>query len=439
MRFAALLLLIGMFTVLAGCENQANLRDTLGAGAPGSTSPGSTPDFGVTTTTGTPAVADAVIGTANKTTSPSKLEPAPQSGLLTAGSFDDNLDPAVFRDFVAKRGQSQGLGDLPRKMNGQRLQIIVRDCVGRPVNGASVSLTQTQGMRPTMRTATAITTHSDGRAVFVLSYDDLPTGQPLTANVTPPGGGLAVTEAIPAGSLTWDVRLPSVAKLPKFLDLAIVLDTTGSMGDELNHVKAEVRGIAKAIQDRFPEVQQRFGLVLYRDEGDEYVARHFDFATLDQFHKNLSAQSAGGGGDYPEAMHRGLEAANQLRWRERDSAKVVFLIADAPPHAQYMNQTLAAANELRKKGVAIYPIACSGYDDDCEFVLRSCALLTGSQFLFLTDDSGVGNAHAEPKIPYYNVERLERLMIRMIASELSGQRIEASQQDIIRSVGKRVN
>jgi hypothetical protein len=134
-----------------------------------------------------------------------------------------------------------------------------------------------------------------------------------------------------------------------------------------------------------------------------------------------------------------LQAATQLRWQDNDTARVAFLIADAPPHAQHMNATLAAVNTLRKKGVAIYPVACSGYDDACELVMRSSALLTGSQFLFLTDDSGVGNAHGEPRIPYYQVERLEKLMVRMITSELSGQHIQSEAADIIRTVGKKVN
>jgi hypothetical protein len=139
-------------------------------------------------------------------------------------------------------------------------------------------------------------------------------------------------------------------------------------------------------------------------------------------------------------MAVGLQEANQLRWKEdRDTARVAFLIADAPPHAQHMNATLTAVNALRKKGVALYPVACSGYDDACEFVMRSAAMLTGSQFLFLTNDSGVGNSHAEPTIPYYQVEHLERVMIRVIASELSGQHIQANPKDIIRTVGKKVN
>jgi len=45
--------------------------------------------------------------------------------------------------------------------------------------------------------------------------------------------------------------------------------------------------------------------------------------------------------------------------------------------------------------------------------------LTGGQFLWLTDDSGIGEAHGEPHIPFYHVERQGRLMVRMVASELS--------------------
>jgi len=228
--------------------------------------------------------------------------------------------------------------------------------------------------------------------------------------------------------------------LPKQLDLAIVLDTTGSMGDELSYLKAEIKGISQAIKKQFPGVKQRFALVLYRDSGDEYVTRRFDFTdSLDEFHANLSKQSANGGGDYPEAMHKGLEDATQLRWKESDVASVLLLVGDAPPHRQNVPAAFAAADQLRRKGVAIYPVACSGYDEATEFVMRSCAFLTGSQFLFLTDDSGVGGGHAEPSIPYYSVERLNQLVVRMLAAELSGRRIDPNPADVIRTVGKRPN
>ena len=41
----------------------------------------------------------------------------------------------------------------------------------------------------------------------------------------------------------------------------------------------------------------------------------------------------------------------------------------------------------------------------------------------------------EPHIPFYHVERQGRLMVRMVASELLGRRLEPSPEEIIRTVG----
>jgi hypothetical protein len=158
---------------------------------------------------------------------------------------------------------------------------------------------------------------------------------------------------------------------------------------------------------------------------------------VSEFQKYIAGQSAGGGGDYPEAVHKGLEQTLQLQWNTEDTARVLFLIGDAPPHAHEVGQTMTALDKLRKLGVAIYPVAASDYNEEIELVMRAGALLSGGQFLFLTDDSGVGNPHAEPRIPFYQVEHLNKLMIRMIASELSGQRLEPNPADILRTVGTR--
>src|SRR5438094_302153 len=125
--------------------------------------------------------------------------------------------------------------------------------------------------------------------------------------------------------------------------------------------------------------------------------------------------------------------------RPGHTARVMFLLPHAPPHLQHLGRTMAAADRPRRQGSAIYPVACSGYKDDAEVVLRSLSMLTGTQFLFLTDDSGVGNSHAEPHIPFYHVQKLDQMMIRMIAGELSGKRLEPEASQIIRTVGKPIN
>jgi hypothetical protein len=359
----------------------------------------------------------------------------PQSGILTAGSFDDNLNPQLFHGFAGKMAQHRELGDLPGRFLGQRLLVTVKDAAGNPVGDARVRVAGPGGA------SVELPSRTDGRIVCLSSWDQVAGDGDLDVTVTPPDGSAPVKQTVPRGTPRWEITLPTTqGQLPRDLDLAILLDTTGSMGDELEFLKSEIKGIATAVHDRFPQVNQHYALVLYRDDGDDYVTRRFDFtASVDEFRKNLAAQSAAGGGDYPEAMHRGMEEALQLRWREGNTARVLFLTADAPPHAQFVGRTLNAASALRKKGVSIYPVACSGYDDTAGFVMRGCALLTGSQFLFLTDDSGVGEGHGEPHIPFYHVQKLDRLMIRMIAGELAGKRVEPEPEEVLRTVGKPIN
>ncbi|MDZ7615456.1 MAG: hypothetical protein U1E05_00540, partial [Patescibacteria group bacterium] len=167
-----------------------------------------------------------------------------------------------------------------------------------------------------------------------------------------------------------------------------------------------------------------YALILYRDQGDQYVARKFDFtASLAEFRATLPEQSACGGGDYPEAVHLAMEGAAALNWREEETARVVFFVADAPPHDEYADRTLDAVHALRHKAVRVFPVASSGVGVKAEFIMRAASFLTLGQYLFLTDHSGVGNSHAKPHVPEYQVERLDQLMIRMITAELSGRRL----------------
>jgi len=198
----------------------------------------------------------------------------------------------------------------------------------------------------------------------------------------------------------------------------------------------EIDSIAKRIYQLFPNVDQRYSLIAYRDDGDRYVTRTFDFTgSLAEFRATLSEQSAQGGGNYPEAMHLALENANRFDWRDRDTARVLFLVADAPPHDRFAGRTLDAVEALRERGVRVFPVAASGTAIKAEFVMRSAGFLTLGQYLFLTDHSGVGNPHAEPHVPDYQVERLDRLMIRMIASELAGRRLAADEVIAVKGGG----
>ncbi|MEM7151353.1 MAG: vWA domain-containing protein [Myxococcota bacterium] len=227
-------------------------------------------------------------------------------------------------------------------------------------------------------------------------------------------GGIA--QAIPSHKAKG--AAPNATTTAPVLEIGFVVDTTGSMGDELQYLKTEVRSIAQEIGRQHPNVEQRYGLVVYRDQTDEYLVRHHDFEPLDAFVDHLGVYGAGGGGDFPEAMDEGMKAASTLQWSGDQAAKLVFVLADAPPHAAGYQTYVHATGSLASKNVSVYPVASSGVEPICEYLMRWAARTTGGKYLFLTDHSGIGNAHADPHADDYELKSLRAHMLDVIQAEL---------------------
>ncbi len=206
------------------------------------------------------------------------------------------------------------------------------------------------------------------------------------------------------------------------LDVAIVLDVTGSMGDEIAFLQAEIGAIRTSIATKYPSAAQRWSLVAYRDRNEPTFIEVVDFNTdVSKFTNALSAQHAAGGGDFPEAPDAALAAARTLQWRGgNDNARLVFWVADAPHHAEYATGMADAVRGLRAQKVHVYPVASSGVDLFTEMTMRETAQFTGGRYVFLTDDSGIGNSHLEPRVPCYFVTKLDKAITRMIDIEMTG-------------------
>jgi hypothetical protein len=349
-------------------------------------------------------------------------------GTLTAGSIDDHAKYDAYRDYLSKTLQQYPGRSFPNLNIGRRIVIRVANAQGEGIGDARVTVRPIAVDEQGENIATgefATTTGSDGRALFLSARDLSADGSDFLLTIQPAGDVEPFTQHVSLDQPDWNVVLPEMQQaLPNQLDLALVIDTTGSMKDELDYLKVEIDDIAAAVKRSFPNVEQRFALILFRDEGDEYVTRTFDFTgSLSEFRSKLSVQSAAGGGDSPEAMHLALEQAGKLSWRKADAARVLFLVGDAPPHPRFSGRTIAAVETLRKSNVKLFPVAASGVRDEAQWVMRSAAFLTLGRYLFLTDHSGVGNPHAKPQTPSYSVERLNALMVRMIASELAGREL----------------
>jgi hypothetical protein len=363
--------------------------------------------------------------------SPAEAPPAPppppaQSNLLTAGDYDDLLNSHLYATYAGRFLQAHG-GDLPFVDTRTRVAIKVVDRSGRPVPFARVSVTRAGA-------PLQLVTAADGVASLYPKFDRLPARSNVQVNSSA-GGAVGAFDLSPKGSRQITVALPGAAKAVSAMDLALVLDTTGSMGDEMAYLRTELDAIVARLKRNAGNLDLRIGIILYRDEGDEYVVKSAPLTgDIGKVRATLARQSADGGGDRPEAVHLALAAAERLQWRP-EAAKALLFVADAPPHDEDVAAALTSTERLRARGVQIVPVAASGVEDTAQYLMRTMAALTQGRYIFLTDDSGVGDPHAEPDVDCYVVTRLGQLIARILAGFVQGRRIEPAQREVIRSVG----
>jgi uncharacterized protein YdhG (YjbR/CyaY superfamily) len=114
-------------------------------------------------------------------------------------------------------------------------------------------------------------------------------------------------------------------------DILFVFDDTGSMGEEINAMKAEATSFANAVESA--GIDARFGLVSFKDEAEVDLAFTSSAAAF-QNAVDLLSPSGGGSGEInvPEAGLDGIMLGlNTLSFRPT-AQKIIVLITDAPVH-----------------------------------------------------------------------------------------------------------
>jgi len=221
------------------------------------------------------------------------------------------------------------------------------------------------------------------------------------------------------------VRFDGVAAAPApVLDLVFLIDVTGSMGDELRYVNAEVADIVQRIRQEVPEVDVRVGAVFYRDRTDSQPLAQIQLTpNVPGFAAAMQQVFASGGGDYPEDVNSGLDAAmHRMAWSQGAATRVMVLIGDAPPQ-RYATQFgyREAMMEAAARGIRIVPVAASGANREVEYLWRAMGAFTSAPYVYLTDDSGIGNPHMEADTDRVAVEYFNDLLTRLLISDLRGQ------------------
>lgn len=361
-------------------------------------------------TTGAAATTEA----AEATTAPAdevRHESEQQQTRLTGGSIDDNKR---FEDYLAYRADFFRLGVPVRDIDPSgRIVVTVTGEGGLPASGAEVLVTAGQrgvGLRTT----------ADGTVRFHPQAYELGDG-PFTVSA-----GGASTTAERGQSVALETSLPTAAGETVALDVLFLLDATGSMEDEIYQLKITIDEVAQRIHRLPGDVDVRLGMTLYRDEGDEFLTRTFDFTPdIGDFSEALSAVVAADGGDWPEALDEALaDALSRPSWRSAaDTVQLVFLVADAPP--QVLRQVPVpytdSMREAARRGIKIFPVSSSGTDDQAEFVFRQLAQFTGARYVFLTYGAAGRATGGATDIDQRDYEELslDDLIVRLVAEELA--------------------
>ncbi len=130
------------------------------------------------------------------------------------------------------------------------------------------------------------------------------------------------------------------------LDLVFVMDTTGSMKNELRDIQANLSGIIRVLHRIVPTL--RVGFVAFKDKPAKQIVQTFPIAPMTGqnlrrmllFVRDLKAR---GGGDVPEPVDQALREAVAMTWRSEARGKIV-VIGDEPAHTPNWNGSFELAS-----------------------------------------------------------------------------------------------
>lgn len=382
------------------------------AGVPHSASVASSPEGGhVRSVHG-----DAVIDPSREPRAP---QPTPAAGLVTAGEWND-LQEWAFWTSLFRRQPADASDDTSlwssyanawHTSTLERIPVVVSSG-GKPASDILVELQSSAGA--------VLWTGRTNQKGEVSVFSNVFTSGETPANVVAYQGRERVEAPVQRRNDSPIALSLRTATAPATnLDVMFMVDTTGSMGDELEYLKKELENVIERVGTQLGRAHHlRLSVNFYRDHGDEYLVRANPFDTdIQPALQALARERADGGGDTPEAVDMAMHnAILEHAWSDDARARLLFLVLDAPPHlnddARARLET--AVRAAAEKGIRVIPVMGSGYDKETEFLTRSYAILTGGTFVFLTDHSGIGGAHMAPTIGEYGVELMNDLLVRVI-------------------------
>ncbi len=349
--------------------------------------------------------------------------PLPEAGQITAGEWNDLYN---WKDWIALL-EDDGFQTMEEYWNihsRKRYSVLVMNKNELPLSGVLVKLLNNKG-------SVLWQTHTDvsGRAEVWEGVYDM-TESASRIEIIYQGKKKVSRELISIERGSNIARFDTDCQQSRKADIAIVVDATSSMSDEIQYLQSELLDVITRVQT--DDLDISWASLFYRDHSDEYVTKPMEFSDdARDILAFIEEQSASGGGDFPEAVSDAVSVAvNDLSWRDDADTKLMFLLLDAPPHADQSSMKIYkdAVRTAAQKGIKIIPITASGINRETEFLMKFTAMLTNGTYVFITDDSGIGNPHLDPVVEDYEVEKLNDLLVRLIQSFTNRPECEVQQE-----------
>ena len=190
---------------------------------------------------------------------------------------------------------------------------------------------------------------------------------------------------LPASSQAEDAVQPT----PRQVDMAICLDTSGSMSGLINAAREKLWKIVEELSMLEPMPDVRITLLTFGSPGNE-AAGHVVLQTpltrdLDQLHDLLFKLRTNGGTEY---VGRAVQAAIKELSGSRADLKMIFVAgnesADQDPVAKFREQATLA----KERGIALNAIYCGGADDNDASTWRELASIAKGKFANIDHNHG---------------------------------------------------
>lgn len=175
--------------------------------------------------------------------------------------------------------------------------------------------------------------------------------------------------SLPHQQIEEKVGIPEFGNLAtpnKAVDVTFVIDSTGSMKNNVDAVRSQVKTIADETKKQTPSY--RFSLIDYKDHPDfnpnNYLARtDVDFTSdMSKIENGLGNLSYEGGNLFNTnaSVYSGVMQAVNLKWRN-GVKKIVIVIGDAPPRDPEPGTGYTAAS-VAKAAYDVDPVSVYGID-----------------------------------------------------------------------------